>query len=69
MSEILKSKKGPGFDELMSNEQSQPQITIPRAEGKSIIEAAEEYFGCRATPASELPQEDPSEEYLIETDE
>ena len=66
MLEILKSKKGPKFDELMANEQSQPQIKIPRAEGQNRIDAAEEYFGCQATPSSELPQEEPSEEYFVE---
>lgn len=56
-------------EKQIAQEQKLLELTIPRAEGESSIEAAEKYFGCRATPASELPQEDPSEEYLIETDE
>ena len=43
-----------------------PVVKIPRPEGKSRLEAAEEYFGCKETDPSELPEEEPSEEYLID---
>lgn len=55
--------------EQIEREQELPEVKISIPKGKGRLEAAEEYFGCQATPASELPQEAPSEEYLINIEE
>ncbi|MCI9503837.1 MAG: hypothetical protein HFE26_00390 [Clostridia bacterium] len=56
-------------EEMKTRKQEFPEVIISRAEGKSAIDTVEEYLGCRAVSTIELPQEEPSEEYMIDFEE